>query len=361
MSTEKEGVFEMPVMSIKDLQDFSKRFEKYQIQQESHDAVNNEKRKTVEINGEQVEVGTTAHINAALGKTGRKNSKQFLLNSSHQDLFADNFDSSHDKDHDKEKEVTNNNDNLSESIFSKFNDVSVNQDDNGIEFIITDKEGDVFGVNFPSIDDSNSLVALSVCNVDNLSNMSDDAFESKLESVGELIDKIKSDSLAEGKKEHPPVYGAFESDFTEALNEIAENDAYLNKRDETVLRYSEGLEESKGYSVAVHPNSRIAKEWDKKWGNQHDSEIPDKDAPKFGVTFKTMETKSLGEDDKHPIIIMNNNYQNGRNSFQKEFANNITEYMMGKRDDDLVFKPKHDSPTLKTKVAETKPEVGLGI
>ena len=144
MSTKKEGVFEMPVMSIKDIKDFTERFKKYQVQKGSHsqsdmvessgenkkDDVSDE---IVEVNGKKVRIGTTEHINAVHGHKVRKDSKQHRLWSTHQDLFGEDFVSTPNSLFEKEtdtpkvdkteQKVENNN----SSIYSSFNDVSLSE------------------------------------------------------------------------------------------------------------------------------------------------------------------------------------------------------------------------------------------
>jgi hypothetical protein len=371
MSNEKEGVFEMPVMSIKDLKDFAQRFEKFQIQKDSHtqnDAVTAESKtndvsdEVIEVNGSQVRVGTTQHINAMLGGKTRKNSKQFLLNSTHTDLFSEDFVSTpnsvfqSDQDKPEENEVKQTN-----SIYSSFNDIDVTENEKYLQLKVVDKDNNVFGINLPVIDEGKSLVALNVCNVENISSTNDEILDSKMEDLAKLVDKVYSDSIAEGRKSWKPVYGAFEVDFSNAITELSEMDKY-QKNDKSMILFSEGCDNDKGYKIAIQPNSPLAKQWDKQWGNQHDSEIANKDLPKFGITLKTMTTRSLGEDDKHPIVLFGTSeYENGKNSFQAEMSSNVLKYMKGKLDEEQAFVPQDNPHRRKTPVIPKEPTVGFDV
>lgn len=369
MSTKKEGVFEMPVMSIKDIKDFTERFKKYQVQKGSHsqsdmvessgenkkDDVSDE---IVEVNGKKVRIGTTEHINAVHGHKVRKDSKQHRLWSTHQDLFGEDFVSTPNSLFEKEtdtpkvdkteQKVENNN----SSIYSSFNDVSLSENGKYAQLKVVDENGDKFGINLPVIDEGRSLVALSVCNVENLSNVDDATLESKMEDLTQFIDKIYSDSISEGKKSWKPVYGAFEVDFSSAMSELSEMDEY-QKNDKSMLLFSEGCDDDKGYKIAIQPNSPLAKQWDKKWGNQHDSEVANKDVPKFGIQLDTMTTRSLGEDDRHPIILFGTSeYENGKNSFQAEMSSNLLKYMKGDLNEENAFVPQDNLHRRKTPVMQ---------
>lgn len=369
MSNKKEGVFEMPVMSIKDLKDFAERFEKYQIQKDSH--IQNDAsikkdvgEEVVEVNGSQVRVGTTEHINAILGGKSRKNSKQFLLNSTHTDLFSEDFistpDSLFESDPSNSEEVNTPNQ-TNGSIYSSFNDVTTSENEKYLQLKVVDKENNIFGINLPVIDEGKSLVALSVCNVENLSGVDDQTFDNKMEELTKLVDKVYSDSLSEGRKSWKPVYGAFEVDFSSAMSELAEMDEY-QKNDKPIILFSENCENDNGYKVAIQPNSPLAKKWDKQWGNQHDSEIANKEVPKFGIELKTMTTRSLGEDDKHPIVLFGTSeYENGKNSFHSEMSLNVLKYMKGELDDKQAFVPQENPHRRKTPVVEKEPTVGFDI
>jgi hypothetical protein len=376
MSNTKEGVFEMPVMSIKDLKDFAERFEKYQIQKDSHiqnDVANassgesenkDRNEEVVEVNGSQVRVGTTEHINAMLGKTSRKNSKQSLLNSTHTDLFSEDFVSTPDSLFESESPAPEEKQAPSQtngSIYSAFNDVSVSESEKYLQLKVADKDNNVFGINLPVVDDGKSLVALNVCNVENLSGVDDQALDNKMEELTQLVDKIHSDSISEGRKSWKPIYGAFEADFSSAISELAEMDEY-QKNDKPMILFSEGCDNDNGYKVAIQPNSPLAKKWDKQWGNQHDSEIANKDVPKFGIQLKTMTTRSLGEDDKHPIVLFGTSeYENGKNSFHSEMSLNVLKYMKGDLDDEQAFVPQENPHRRKTPVVEKEPSVGFDI
>lgn len=366
MSTEKEGVFEIPVMSIKDLKDFSQRFEKLQVQMDSHkEQQNNGQENVAELN--QSDVVTTEHINALHGNKVRRNSKQHHLWSTHQDLFSEDFASTPDelfkKDNnepelsEEEEKIENNN----SSIYSSFSDVSLVENDKYIQLKVEDKEGNKFGINFPVIDEGKSLAGLNMCNIEKLSNMSDEKLDSSMENLTKLVDKVYSDSLSEGKKEWKPVYGAFEVDFSSALNELSEMEEY-QKKDKTMILFSEGCDNDNGYKVAIQPNSPLAKKWDKEWGNQHDSELPDKDLPKFGIELKTITTRSLGEDDEHPIILFGTSeYENGKNSFQAEMSSNITKYMKGEIAEEEALFPQNNTHRRKTPVIKEDKTVSFDI
>lgn len=378
MSTKKEGVFEMPVMSIKDIKDFTQRFEKYQIQKDSHaqsdmvePSVENNKDdisdEMVEVNGKKVRIGTTEHINAVHGHKVRKDSKQHRLWSTHQDLFGEDFvstpnslfegESDKPETNEKEQKVENNN----SSIYSSFNDVSLSENGKYVQLKVVDKNDNKFGINLPVIDDGRSLVALNVCNVENLSNVDDATLESKVEDLTQFVDKIYSDSISEGKKSWKPVYGAFEVDFSSAMNELSEMDEY-QKNDKSMILFSEGCDDDKGYKIAIQPNSPLAKQWDKKWGNQHDSEIANKDVPKFGIQLNTMTTRSLGEDDQHPIVLFGTSeYENGKNSFQAEMSSNLLKYMKGDLSEENAFVPQDNLHRRKTPVMQKEVSANFEI
>jgi hypothetical protein len=365
MSTRKEGVIEMPVMGVQDFKDFAERFDKYQVQKSSHNGGSqktkeSEEPEVVEVNGHQVRVGTTEHINVMLGAKTRKNSKKHILNSTHTDLFSDDFIESNSQDElTIESEAPS--DPNSRNVYSDFNDVRVSDNGKYMQLKVEDNEGNKFGINMPKINDDGSLVALSVCNVEKLSDIEDAKFDASMDKIAKLVDEIHKTTVAEGKREWKPVLAAFEVDVSTALSELAEMDEY-QKNDKPMLRFSEGVDNDEGYKVVVQPNSPLAKQWDKKWGNQHDSEVADKDSPKFGVVLKSMDTRSLGENDKHPIVLFGaSEYENGRNSFHSEFSSNINKFMKGELDDEQAFFPQDNVYRKKTPVIPKEPSASFDI
>lgn len=194
--------------------------------------------------------------------------------------------------------VESNNDNNPFGVFSKIDSTKVS-DKVRLTFVDEEKTfgTESFTIDLPIVDDNKTLVAMTVDDVKPTSEISDEQFDKAFLEVSKVMETT-IDAITRETKPTYSVYALPEFEMTEFLDEVAEEYGEKN------VKYAESnFEEGKEF-ITFKFSDKLMKDVDSRYSNQHDSEFPNKDVPKYGVKMLTSDVSYNGVSDENPTVII---------------------------------------------------------